>query len=390
LGSTTTVTVNLSGVFSDPDNDILTLSYNNNTDNTNRTLVTGGTLSGQTLTLQLGAGAFGRADITVHASDGTLPPISDTFAVIVNSRPTANNDTATTKEDQAVAISVVNNDRDVDGVIDPTTVAIVAGSGPANGQVSINGGVVTYQPNTNFSGSDSFRYTVQDNDGFVSQPATVTITVQAVADYQNPLLRADVNKSGNVTPIDALIAINYINGPAGGVLPPDPAPPATPEYYYDVDGSGKCDAADVLAIVNVLNSVASAGGEGEAAETSATPPAEAVQLVNSGLSASWLAVPDYTLLARAAGDAALAVPATRRDASAAVRGNASAPAAAETVVDVNESGQDAWFQRLGSESSELLDAAWNAALDDFAEDVDDGFGDVLAADVVLSGLKVRA
>jgi hypothetical protein len=250
--------------------------------------------------------------------------------------------------------------------------------------------VVTYQPNANFWGTDSFQYTVQDNDGFVSQPATVTITVQAVADYQNPFLRADVNKSGNVTPIDALIAINYINGPKGGVLPPDPAPPTTPEYYYDVDGSGKCDAADVLAIVNVLNSVASAGGEGEAAETSATPPAEAVQLVNSGLSASWLAVPDYTLLARAAGDAALAVPATRRDASAAVRRNESAPAAAETAVDVNESGQDAWFQRIGSESSELLDAAWNAALDDFAEDVDDGFGDLLAADVVLSGLKVKA
>jgi hypothetical protein len=356
-------------------------------------LVTSGTLSGQTLTLQLGAGRFGRADITVHATDTTLRRVSDTFAVIVNSRPTANADTATTKEDQSVAIPVVNNDRDVDGVIAPATVTIVAGSGPASGQiVSINGGVVTYQPNANFWGTDSFQYTVQDNDGFVSQPATVTITVQAVADYQNPLLRADVNKSGNVTPIDALIAINYINGPAGGVLPPDPAPPATPEYYYDVDGSGKCDAKDVLEIVNALNAAASAGGEGEgeAVETKATPSSEAVPPVASALSASWLAVPDYTLLTRAAGDAALAIPATRRDASAVARRNDFVPAAAETSEDVSQSGQDAWFQRVGSESSELIDAAWNAGLDDFAEDVDDGFGDVLAADVVLSGLKVKA
>lgn len=390
LGSTTTVTVNLSGVFDDYDlpNDVLTLSYNNSTDNTNPTLVTSGTLIGQTLTLQLAAGCFGRADITVRATDSTGKSASDTFGVIVNSRPTANHDTATTKEDVAVAISVLNNDRDVDGVIDPSTVTIVAGSGPANGRiVSIIGGIVTYEPNANFWGTDSFQYTVNDNDGFVSQPATVTITVQAVPDYQNPFLNADVNKSGAVSPIDALIAINYINGPTGGVLPPDPTPPATPQYYYDVNGDGKCDAADVLAIVNILNAAASAGGEGEAAETSVTSPAEPVLPAHAGLSAAWLAVPDYTLLSRAAGDADLAVSAIQRESSLAARRDEFVPAAAETPVDVNESGQDAWFHRIGSESSELIDAAWNAALDDFAEEVDGGFGEVLPADAVLSGFQ---
>ncbi|HPM84219.1 MAG TPA: Ig-like domain-containing protein, partial [Candidatus Anammoximicrobium sp.] len=297
LGSTTTVTVDLSAVFDDFDlpHDVLTLSYNNSTDNTNPTLVTSGTLIGQTLTLQLAAGRFGRADITVRATDSTGKSASDTFGVIVNSRPTANHDTATTKEDVAVAIPVVNNDRDVDGVIDPSTVTIVAGSGPANGRiVSIIGGIVTYEPNANFWGTDSFQYTVNDNDGFVSQPATVTITVQAVADFQNPFLNADVNKSGAVSPIDALIAINYINGPTGGVLPPDPTPPATPQFYYDVNGDGKCDAADVLAIVNILNAAASAGGEGEAAETSVPTMTESVPPLHTGLSAAWLALPDYT------------------------------------------------------------------------------------------------
>jgi hypothetical protein len=190
-----------------------------------------------------------------------------------------------------------------------------------------------------------------------------------------------------VSPIDALIAINYINGPTGGVLPPDPTPPATPQYYYDVNGDGKCDAADVLAIVNILNAAASAGGEGEAAETSVTSPAEPVLPAHAGLSAAWLAVPDYTLLSRAAGDADLAVSAIHRESSLAARRDEFVPAAAETPVDVNESGQDAWFHRIGSESSELIDAAWNAALDDFAEEVDGGFGEVLPADAVLSGFQ---
>lgn len=395
LGSTTTVTVNLAGVFSDPDlpNDVLTLApYNNSTDNTNPALVIGGTLSGQTLTLNLNAGTFGRADITVRAADSTGQVVTDTFAVIVNARPTANPDSVTTNEDQTVAIAVVNNDRDVDGVIDPNSVTIVAGSGPTHGTWTMANGVVTYTPNANFSGSDSFQYTVKDNDGFVSQPATVSITVQEVPDYQNPLLNADVNKSGSVTPLDALIDINYINGPAGGVLPPDPIPPATPDFYYDVNGNGVCDAGDVLAIVNILNRSAgsAAGGEGEAVRTGGERQAETTPLASDPLAAPLLAVPDYTLLARATGGAALAVPATRHEASAHADRNEFVPAAAQTLADVNDSGEDAWFQRLGSESSELLDAAWDAGLDDFAGDVEDGFGELLAADVVLSGLKAKA
>ncbi|HPM85372.1 MAG TPA: hypothetical protein PLF81_31940, partial [Candidatus Anammoximicrobium sp.] len=106
-------------------------------------------------------------------------------------------------------------------------------------------------------------------------------------------------------------------------------------------------------------------------------------------SAAWLAVPDYTLLSRSVGDADLAVSPIRRESSAAARRDEFVPAAAETPVDVHESEQDAWFHRIGSESSELIDAAWNAALDDFAEDVDGGFGEVLPADAVLSGLKAK-
>ena len=93
----------------------------------------------------------------------------------INDAPVANDDSATTTIDTAVTIDVTANDTDVDGTIDPTTVAIL--SGPSYGIVSVNPttGVVTYTPNTSFLGTDSFVYEVADNDG-ATDSATVTIT----------------------------------------------------------------------------------------------------------------------------------------------------------------------------------------------------------------------
>jgi hypothetical protein len=390
LGSTTTITVNLTGVFSDPDlpSDTLTLSYNNATGNTNPTLVTGGSLNSATsiLTLQLGAGRFGRSDITVVATDSTNRTISDTFTVIVNSLPTARNDSATTKEDEQVAINVIANDSDSDGAIDPASVMLVPGSGPSHGQiVSINNGTITYQPDANYYGSDSFRYTVKDNEGFESLPATVSITVQSVPDYRNPNIFADVNNSGQVTPIDALIVINYINSHPNGELPPDPTPPATPEYYYDVNGDGRCDAQDVLTIVNILNSSALSGAEGESAVVplDSTSPTETAQNADFSLSETMLVIPDITLLARATDGMAGA---TRRLSSNPQgewqRFEPTRPAAAM-------SNQDAWFEQIGGDTSELHDVTLTDALDEIADSVDAGFGESLATDLVLSGLKGR-
>ncbi len=94
-----------------------------------------------------------------------------------NQSPLAVDDNATTVPGNSVVITVTSNDSDPDGTIDPTSVAIA--SGPANGtaSVNVNNGVVTYTPNSGFSGSDSFTYTVKDNLGAASNVATVTITI---------------------------------------------------------------------------------------------------------------------------------------------------------------------------------------------------------------------
>ncbi len=50
---------------------------------------------------------------------------------------------------------------------------------PTSGTLTSSGETRTYTPNTGFSGSDSFEFTVTDNQGGESDPATVSISVEA-------------------------------------------------------------------------------------------------------------------------------------------------------------------------------------------------------------------
>ncbi len=179
--------------------------------------------------------------------------------------PIANDDAVTTSEDTLVKIEVLGNDLGIGRPLDPATLAIVAGSEPAFGTATVTDGLVSYLPGANFSGTDSFRYTVRDVVGFQSNPGLVTITVTEVADYQNPDLREDVNRSGTVTPLDVLIGINYFNA-HGNELPSDPVPPDQPLYYYDVNGNNVLEPLDLLIIINYLNRPSAGSSDGAEAE----------------------------------------------------------------------------------------------------------------------------
>ncbi len=114
-----------------------------------------------------------------------LDPTARTMTINVtpvNDAPIANADTATTNEDTPVVINVVNNDTDIDGTINTATVTVT--SGAAHGSLSVNTttGAVTYTPAANYFGADSFRYTVQDNEGLASKEAVVSITINPVND----------------------------------------------------------------------------------------------------------------------------------------------------------------------------------------------------------------
>jgi hypothetical protein len=390
LAGTTTHTVNLTGVFDDPDipfGDTLTLVYNDATDNTNRSLVTG-TLVGQALNLQFAAGAAGRANLTVHAVDSTGRQVSDTFAVTVNAPPVARNDAATTRMNTPVNILVTANDTDADGTIDQGSITIVPGFGPLNGTVDVASGLVTYTPDPNYWNRnhpretgrpfETFRYTVRDNQGFVSNEATVSITVTWVAVFQNPFLGPDVNASGHVSPIDALALINYLNTNPSGELPEPPIPPDVPEMYYDVNGDGIVSAQDVLIVINYLNGlVGLSGGEGEASLASPAVPEQPLLAA-----APLLAVADYSLT--------MGTPPVIDMGLRPVGSGQSSSSAADDSWDWNTvvagSSRDAEFALLARQSGSLADESLDDLLGDIASSVENARGISLAEDWVMSAL----
>ena len=99
-----------------------------------------------------------------------------------NLSPTAVDDTATTDEETPNIIKVYLNDSDTDGALDQTTVTIT--EQPLNGAVVVDPvtGAVTYTPELNFEGDDTFSYTIDDDGGATSNEATVTVTVSGLND----------------------------------------------------------------------------------------------------------------------------------------------------------------------------------------------------------------
>ena len=122
--------------------------------------------------------------VTVTAPPGPPTTCADAvkFAYLGgggNQPPVANNDSAATPLNTPVTINVISNDTDDVG-INAASVAVV--SSPANGAVVPNGnGTVTYTPNGGFTGVNTFKYTVADSQGAVSNQATVTVTVNAAS-----------------------------------------------------------------------------------------------------------------------------------------------------------------------------------------------------------------
>ena len=141
-------------------------------------------------------------EFTYEVSDGSLTDQATvTISVTpVNDAPIAADDAETTLEDQAMPVPVLSNDSDPDG--DDLSVSIVVQ--PVNGSVTIDtDGVVTYVPESNFFGVDSFVYSVADPDGLIDT-ATATIQVESVNDA--PLANDDLSfvQSGESITIDVL------------------------------------------------------------------------------------------------------------------------------------------------------------------------------------------
>jgi len=123
------------------------------------------------------------------ANDGTfdsLPPATVTVNVVAppaNQPPVAVEDTVNTPQNTVTPINVIANDYDPDGTIDAASVALSCGlatcTTTAGGTATVSGGgTVTFAPkNPGYRGTDTFTYTVNDNDGATSNVATVRVNV---------------------------------------------------------------------------------------------------------------------------------------------------------------------------------------------------------------------
>ena len=118
---------------------------------------------------------------TLQASDGSLT----SPAVTVSPSVTAVDDSAVISGDTAGSgaedntITGTLSATDDEGLTDNTYFSIESGDAPANGTASIDAetGDWSYEPNTNFNGSDSFTVTVTDDlGGTTTQAVSLTIT----------------------------------------------------------------------------------------------------------------------------------------------------------------------------------------------------------------------
>ncbi|ENN2392928.1 tandem-95 repeat protein [Vibrio alginolyticus] len=169
----TPYTIDLNTAFSDVDNvdGELTFSVSGNS-NVNVSIENG------IATISSTADWNGSEALTFTATDPSGESVSQTVNFMVAPVADIESDRATVVEDTPTIIKVLENDT-FEG--DDKVVSLDTNNGPANGTVSVNpDGSVTYTPNDNYHGADSFTYIV--TSGGVSESTTVNVDVTPVND----------------------------------------------------------------------------------------------------------------------------------------------------------------------------------------------------------------
>ena len=114
--------------------------------------------------------------LTVTGPGGSNPKTVADMITVASAVPTPTTSTSqTVQEDGSVTISLTATDPNGQAV----TFAIT--TDPTNGTATLSGADVTYTPNANFYGTDSFAYTAS-NGTYTSDPVTITITVEGEDD----------------------------------------------------------------------------------------------------------------------------------------------------------------------------------------------------------------
>lgn len=175
LSLTTLESTPINGYIKAEDIDGDKLTYSISTDGTlGNAIITDSSTGAFTYTPQTALN--GNDSFIITVGDGNISTTANVAVTItpVNDAPLAVDDTASTSTETPVTIPVLSNDSDPDG----DALNVTAVSAPANGTTVISGDTIIYTPAANFSGEETFTYTISDPEGSTAS-ATVTVTVQA-------------------------------------------------------------------------------------------------------------------------------------------------------------------------------------------------------------------
>ncbi|MDC0709579.1 Ig-like domain-containing protein [Stigmatella sp. ncwal1] len=212
---------------------------------------------------------------TISDGNGGTDTATVTVTVTpVNDPPTAVNDSFRVAENSAASVlDVLLNDTFAPDEGETLTVTSV--TQPANGTVELTGGVVSFTPAANFSGTTSFDYEISDGNGGTD---TATVTVVVSGSNNPPAANDDsftVNENSGPTVLDVLandsfapdtgetLTIIGVTQPAHGsvtfttenvTFTPAVNYYGTTTFLYTIsDGNGGRDQARVTVTVTPLN-----------------------------------------------------------------------------------------------------------------------------------------
>ena len=164
---------NLTFTFSDVDGDTVSASVSTQANHGVASV------SGTTVTYAPDANFNGSDSFTLTLTDGAGYSTTQVISVTVNSsndEPTITIDsTLTTDEDNNQNLTFTYSD------VDGDTVSATVSTQATQGIASVSGTTVTYAPDANFNGNDSFTLTLTDNAGYTTTQA-ISVTVNSVND----------------------------------------------------------------------------------------------------------------------------------------------------------------------------------------------------------------
>ncbi|WP_299215812.1 Ig-like domain-containing protein, partial [uncultured Dokdonia sp.] len=213
----------------------------------------------------------GEDELVYQIEDSNGDTSTATVTVTVTPVQDIMDDMATTPEDTPVDIAVLDND-----TFDPNAdIEVTEVTDPANGTVTINAdGTVTYTPDPDFNGTDTFDYTVTvtNPDGSTTtETATVIVTVTPEQDIMDDMATTPEDTPVDIAVLDndtfdpnADIEVTEVTDPANGTVTinpdgtvtytPDPDFNGTDTFDYTVtvtnpDGSTTTETATVIVTV---------------------------------------------------------------------------------------------------------------------------------------------